>query len=128
VPEIVSIVEAELSSLEVSQTDPNFLVQANGLVLALFTNGFEYRSRNRAQYQLNRVFVQPWTSDPSLLQNLRHLFDITVKLRTRPQTSSMESEGLLGNYNIQQDLTEQLRELASCLFRVYNDRLEFMDR
>lgn len=125
-PEIVSIVGT--SSLETSHGDPRLLLQANGLVLSLFTNAFEYRSRNRAKYQLGRTLVQPWTSDANLLQNLRLLFDTTVKLKARSRNSSTGIEGLLGNIDIQQGLTDQLRELASSLFRVYNDRLESMDK
>lgn len=126
VPEIASIVEAQLSTLEASQADLHLLLQANGLVLALFTNAFDYRSQNRTKYQLSRAFVQPWTSDPSLLHDLRQLFDTTVNFRTRSQNTKI-FEGLSGK-NIQQDLTDQLRELANCLFRVYDDRLQFMHR
>ena len=128
-PEIVGIIEAELSSFEAPQADPHILIQANGLVLGLFTSAFEYRSRNRPKYQLSRAFVQPWTSDLSLLQSLRHLFDVTVNLRPGDsQVSSKDGEGALGKYNMQQELTDQLRGLAGCLFKVYDDRLGFMDR
>ena len=128
VPEIVGIISSELSSSEASQTSLNLLAQANGLVQALFTNAFQYRTHNRAKYQLSRAFVQPWTSEPNLLLNLRRLFDITVQFRIRvPQPSLAANNGVLGRDNPQDVLTPQLRELASYLFRVYSDRLDFLE-
>ncbi|KAF8580879.1 hypothetical protein K439DRAFT_263579 [Ramaria rubella] len=124
VPELVDAIKSESPSSDVS--DPDLFVQANGLVLALFTAAFQHRSHNRAKYQLDRAFVQPWTSEPILLLNLRHLFETTVTLRMQ-LTSSKDGSSGIEKHSYQDNLTFQLRELASCLFRAYNDRLEFLN-
>jgi nuclear pore complex protein Nup133 len=105
----------------------NSQLQANALVEALFNNAFNYRSNNRATYQLTQPNVQPWTSDPNLIQELHYLFEVTANMRTQILAGSDSDEADFGP-NIKQELTRQLRELASCLFKVYADRLDFLER
>lgn len=119
--EILTIVKSEMfSSDPAAQVDPHLLILAQGvgLVNALLSSAFNYRSQNRAKYQLTHPYVSPWTSEPRLLLNVRQLFEMIATAKAYDASSSDESE-YTGHL---------LEQLASCLFKIYNDRLDCLNR
>ncbi|KAF8522246.1 Non-repetitive/WGA-negative nucleoporin C-terminal-domain-containing protein [Hysterangium stoloniferum] len=127
VPLIVGQVQPEKTPVTSQQINLKLLLQANELIEALFSNAFTYRSNNRATYQLTQPHVQPWTSDSSLIQELRYLFEVTAVARTQTHATSSSDGDNFGAPSIREELTRQLRELASSLFKAYSDRLEFLE-
>lgn len=109
--------QSELSNR--ATRNPRLLIQACGLVDALFTNVFAYRSEYRSRYQLNEIMVQPWTSEPQLLSSVRQLFEATA---TYIGSSNAQKSELSGR----EELLLLLQRLASALFRIFDDRLRYL--
>ncbi|GJJ12103.1 hypothetical protein Clacol_006344 [Clathrus columnatus] len=118
VPEIITTAQFELANRHAK--NPQLLLQASGLVDALFTSAFTYRSQYRPKYQLNKVMTQPWTSEPELLYSLRRLFEATstyVETSSAQKSESSNSEEFL----------LLLQKLASHLFRIFDDKLQYLN-
>lgn len=91
------------------------LLQACALVDTLFASVFAYRSRCYSRYHLSDLMFQQWTSEPDLLSSSRQLFETACDYMETSESSVEEEFRLL------------LQRLASHLFRIFNDRLQYLN-
>ena len=63
--------------------------------------------------------IQPWTSDPAVIDIISELFETTAKLVETPSSDAEPSASL-------RRMKEQLSELASLLFACFSEQLEWL--
>nr|GAT53189.1 methyltransferase type 11 [Mycena chlorophos] len=90
------------------------LPEANRVVLTVLASALEYREFNLGVYGIALPMINPWTSNPVLIDVILGLFETTTKILDSP------SGGRLSN------LGGQLPELASVLFRCFQERLDWL--
>ncbi|KIJ44042.1 hypothetical protein M422DRAFT_30592 [Sphaerobolus stellatus SS14] len=126
IPEIVASAQSAVKTSDQPQ-DAQLLIQSSGLVEAIFVSAFNYRTQNRAKYQLANPVIQPWTSDSLLLSNLRHLFEMVANLDPHIASIARGGGSTYGNKGVHEPIALHLEELAGCLFKAYSDRLEYLN-
>lgn len=79
------------------------------------------REKNYGAYGISGPLINPWTSHPAIVDIANELFTSTAKLIEQP---SSEAEQPVGRVQAR----DQLPQLASILFLVYHERLEYLAR
>lgn len=97
------------SSYEVTQSLSANLPQANDAILTVLQSAVNYRDYNLGVYGIELPLIQPWTSEPIVIDIVSDLFDATAKLIDSPSAPSVPT------------LRTQLPDLASVLFASFHE-------
>ncbi|KAF7796966.1 hypothetical protein EIP86_008154 [Pleurotus ostreatoroseus] len=116
-PHVLSLVRR--SSYELTRSLTDNVPQANDIVLTIIQSSFDYREYNLGVYGVERPMIQPWTSDPAVIDIISELFETTAKLVETPSSDAEPSASL-------RRMKEQLSELASLLFACFSEQLEWL--
>lgn len=103
------------SSYEVTQSLQENLPQANDIVLALLQSATDYRGFNLRVYGIELPLIEPWTSQPQVIDIVSHLFDVTFRLVESPSSTTTSA----ATFPTLSTLRGQLPDLAGVLFTAY---------
>ncbi|KAG7451103.1 uncharacterized protein BT62DRAFT_882814 [Guyanagaster necrorhizus] len=98
-----------------------FIAEANRVVLTVLRSALDYREYNQGVYGIDLPMINPWTSDPNIINVVQGLFDATTRLVESVTTS-------VGHAVTDDETTEQLSELAAILFACMQERLDYLSR
>ncbi|KAI0079884.1 hypothetical protein K474DRAFT_1696036 [Panus rudis PR-1116 ss-1] len=117
-PKVLAIVRDSARDLTKSQVDT--VPQANHIVLTVLESAYSCREENLGLYGIEPPLIDPWTSQPALLDIVSELFAITT---TIIQQSSSEPESSSGSRT---QARKQLPSLAAALLSCYYERLQWL--
>ncbi|KAI0957243.1 hypothetical protein AcW1_005700 [Taiwanofungus camphoratus] len=106
---------------ENSRTLTNNVVEANRVVLTVLQSATHYREYNLGVYGVELPLMDPWSSQPFVINIVTELFNTTTKLVEMTPTAN------LNGTQTQEGPRAQLPELASILFACIKERLEWLD-
>lgn len=84
-------------------------------------SAFDYREYNLGVYGVELPMIDPWTSGPSIIEIVLHLFESTTRFVESPTSRSDPNTN-------KTETSDQLPELASVLFACCQERLEWLGR
>ncbi|KAI0831351.1 hypothetical protein BC628DRAFT_1311430 [Trametes gibbosa] len=93
--------------------------QANQIVLTILQSAHSYREYNKGVYGIVLPMFDPWTSQPEVIDIVNELFNLTAQLVEAPSGDSEAAD-------IKKVPRQQLPELAACLFRCIQERLDWL--
>ncbi|KAI0780884.1 Non-repetitive/WGA-negative nucleoporin C-terminal-domain-containing protein [Trametes elegans] len=107
------------SSSEMAGNSARVIPQANQVVLTILQSAHSYRQYNFGVYGIALPMIDPWTSQPDVIDIADELFSVTAQLVEAPSgdTESSQSKSVP---------RQQLPELASCLFQSIQERLDWL--
>ncbi|KAI0362165.1 hypothetical protein OH77DRAFT_1515456 [Trametes cingulata] len=118
-PHVLELVSR--SSSEMNGKSAETVPQANQIILTILQSAHSYRAYNLGVYGITLPMIDPWTSQPEVIDIVNELFNSTTQLVEAPSGDSETAES-------KKVPREQLPELASCLFRCIQERLDWLGR
>ncbi|RPD66182.1 hypothetical protein L227DRAFT_539315 [Lentinus tigrinus ALCF2SS1-6] len=116
-PHIAELVR--VSSTSMNGNPSEIIPQANQIILTILQSAFNYREYNLGVYGITLPMINPWTSLPNVIETLNELFKLTTQLVEAPSGDSDTA-------NVKKLPKSQLPELASCLFKCIQERLDWL--
>ncbi|KAI0807541.1 hypothetical protein C8Q74DRAFT_1213431 [Fomes fomentarius] len=116
-PHVAELVH--VSAADMSGRSTEVIPQANQTVLTILQSAFNYREYNLGVYGISLPMINPWTSRMDVIDIVNELFNLTTALVEAP---SGDSE----NASVKKLPKSQLPELASCLFKCIQERLDWL--
>ncbi|OSX65290.1 hypothetical protein POSPLADRAFT_1054050 [Postia placenta MAD-698-R-SB12] len=117
-PYVLGIVRQ--SSYEHSLSLPDDISQANWIVVTILKSAISYREYNMAVYGITLPLLDPWSSQPSVVEVLSELFSLTTKLVETP----VADPEIVKARAVPKG---QLPELATWMFACIQERLDWLD-
>ncbi|KAL7283436.1 hypothetical protein ACG7TL_002866 [Trametes sanguinea] len=114
VAELVRRSRSEMSGKAASVTP-----QANRIVLTILESAHSYRAYNLGVYGIVPPMMDPWTSRADVIDIVSELFTVTTQLVEAPTGDSETADS-------RSVPRSQLPELAACLFRCIQERLDWL--
>lgn len=87
----------------------------------ILQSALDYRFFNLRVYGVELPMIDPWTSQPTIIDIVAELFETTAKLVESPSADADPSPS-------KDTAKAQLPELASSLFSIYHEQLEWLSR
>lgn len=87
----------------------------------ILQSAFNYREYNLGVYGISLPMINPWTSQPNVIGILNELFKLTTELVEAPSGDSDTA-------NVKRLPKSQMPDLASCLFKCIQERLDWLGR
>ncbi|TDL24789.1 hypothetical protein BD410DRAFT_813702 [Rickenella mellea] len=119
-PYVWRLTQETLSTWDETQKVDDPVPSANRIVLSVLQSAWDYRSLNAGVYGIVLPFSRPWTSAPPLVDILTYFFDETAKLLDQNSTSDSQQTA-------PQEVREQLPQLASAVFKGFQERLSWLE-
>ncbi|CDO69523.1 hypothetical protein BN946_scf184785.g28 [Trametes cinnabarina] len=107
-PHVAELVRRSRS--EMNDKSGQVIPQANQIVLTILQSARNYREYNLGVYGIFLPMLDPWTSQPTVIDIVSELFTVTTQIVEAPSGDSDSA-------NSTQVPKSQLPELAACLFR-----------
>ncbi|KAI0670336.1 Non-repetitive/WGA-negative nucleoporin C-terminal-domain-containing protein [Trametes maxima] len=117
-PHVAEIVHR--SSSEMTNKFATTIPQANRIVLTILQSAHSYREYNLGVYGVVLPMLDPWTSQPEIIDIVNEFFNVTAGLVEAPSGDSETADS-------KKVPRQQLPELASSLFRCIQERLEWLN-
>ncbi|OCH94941.1 hypothetical protein OBBRIDRAFT_788678 [Obba rivulosa] len=118
VPHVVDVVRS--SSREHTVDLAEDVTQANRIAITILQSAVSYRIYNLGVYGVELPMIDPWSSQPHIIDNLIYLFDVTEGLVQSLSEDVETSTALEG-------VKPQLPQLASTLIASMQERLDWLD-
>ncbi|KAI0748169.1 Non-repetitive/WGA-negative nucleoporin C-terminal-domain-containing protein [Daedaleopsis nitida] len=117
IPHVAELVRISASDMNgrISEVIP----QANQIVMTILQSAYNYREFNLGVYGITLPMIDPWTSQPNVIAIVVELFNLTAAIVETPS-------GDPGTANIKRLPKSQLPELASCVFKCIQERLDWL--
>ncbi|KAH9900978.1 Non-repetitive/WGA-negative nucleoporin C-terminal-domain-containing protein [Cubamyces lactineus] len=116
-PHVAELVRRSLSEMNGRSTQ--VIPQANQIVLTILQSARNYREYNLGVYGIVLPMIDPWTSQSVTINIVVELFHVTTQLVEAPSGDSDTADS-------KKVPRSQLPELASCLFRCIQERLDWL--
>ncbi|KAJ8487889.1 hypothetical protein ONZ51_g3889 [Trametes cubensis] len=116
-PHVAELVRRSLS--EMTGRSTQVIPQANQIVLTILQSARNYREYNLGVYGIVLPMIDPWTSQSVTINIVVELFHVTTQLVEAPSGDSDTADS-------KKVPRSQLPELASCLFRCIQERLDWL--
>ncbi|KAH9856929.1 Non-repetitive/WGA-negative nucleoporin C-terminal-domain-containing protein [Lenzites betulinus] len=116
-PQAVELVRRSSSQMGGKSTET--IPQANQIVLTILQSAHSYREYNKGVYGIVLPMLDPWTSRPEVIDIVNELFNLTAQLVEAPSGDSHAAD-------TKKVPRQQLPELAACLFRCIQERLDWL--
>ncbi|KAI0636924.1 Non-repetitive/WGA-negative nucleoporin C-terminal-domain-containing protein [Trametes polyzona] len=116
-PQVAELVRRSSSELGGKLTEA--IPQANQIVLTILQSAQSYREYNLGVYGITLPMIDPWTSQPDIIDLVDELFNATTQLVEAPSGDSESAES-------KKVPRQQLPELAACLFQCIQERLDWL--
>ncbi|KAI0374941.1 hypothetical protein BV20DRAFT_934524 [Pilatotrama ljubarskyi] len=116
-PHVAELVRRSSSEMNGKPTET--VPQANQVVLTILQSAHSYRAYNLGVYGVVLPMIDPWTSQPEVVEIVNELFNVTTQLVEAHSGDSETAES-------KKVPRAQLPELASCLFRCIQERLDWL--
>ncbi|KAJ3533367.1 hypothetical protein NM688_g7291 [Phlebia brevispora] len=116
-PHVMNIIRR--STHEITQSLTDNVPQANNIVLTIIQSALDYREYNLRVYGVELPMIDPWTSQPIVIDIISRLFDTTARLVESPLSEAEPTP-------TSKQAKAQLPELASILFSCYHEQLEWL--
>ncbi|EIW51716.1 uncharacterized protein TRAVEDRAFT_136690 [Trametes versicolor FP-101664 SS1] len=116
-PQVAELVRR--SSSEMGGKTAETIPQANQIALTILQSAHSYREYNLGVYGIVLPMINPWTSQIEIVDIVNELFQRTTLLVETPSGDSEAAES-------KKVPRQQLPELAACLFRCIQERLDWL--
>ncbi|EMD38365.1 hypothetical protein CERSUDRAFT_113529 [Gelatoporia subvermispora B] len=108
------------SSREHVQDYAEILIQATEIAMIILDSALSYRQYNAGVYGVELPMIDPWSSQPDVIEHLGYLFDVTEILVQSPSEDA-DTNGVL------EAVKAQLPKLASILIGSVRERLDWLE-